>query len=132
MEEEQRTTEVQETNTQVDGANAQRQTVTRSTTQVSGRVMAVRVVWFIVGVINVLIAIRFVLLLLGANHAAGFVDLIYGITDVLVAPFTGIFGQPTYGSSVFEISSLLAIVIYSLIGYGITKLITLGRTTTEV
>lgn len=130
MEEEQRT-EVQETNTQVDGANAQRQTVTRTATQVSGRVMAVRVIWFIIGVINTLIAIRFVLLLLGANHAAGFVDFIYGITDVLVAPFTGIFGQPTYGKSVLEISSLLAIAVYSLIGYGITKLMSLGRASDE-
>jgi uncharacterized protein YggT (Ycf19 family) len=131
MEEEQRT-EVHETNTQVDGATARQQTVSRTTTKVSGVVMGQRIVWFIVGVINILLAIRFVLLLLGANHDAGFVDFIYSVTNFFVAPFTGIFGTPTYGVSVFDISSLLAIVIYSLIAYGITKLITLSRPREEV
>ncbi len=131
MDEEHRT-EVQETNTQVDDATAQRQTVSRTTTKVPGRVMAQRIIWFVLGVINILLLTRFVLLLLGANHAAGFVDFIYSVTDVLVSPFVGIFGTPTYGVSVFDVSSLLAIVVYSLIAYGITKLITLGRPREEV
>lgn len=130
MEEERRTTEVQETNTQVNGGTVERQTVS-TTTQVPGSVMAQRIVWFIVGLINILIAIRFVLLLLGANNDAGFVEFIYSITNILVAPFIGIFGAPTIGVSVFEISSLLAILIYSLIGWGITKLITLTRPRSE-
>lgn len=132
MEEERKTTEVQQTDTQVDGANVQRQTVSRTATQVSGVVMAQRIVWFIIGLINILIAIRFTLLLLGANNDAGFVEFIYTITNVLVAPFIGIFGAPTIGVSVFEISSLLAILIYSLIGWGIAKLITLSRPREEV
>lgn len=125
-------TEVQETNTQVNGADAQRQTVTRTTHQVSGTVYAIRVVWFVIGVINALIAIRFILLLLGANHDAGFVDFIYSITNILIAPFIGIFGTPTYGKSVFEIASLLAIIIYSLIGWGIAKLISLANPRDDV
>lgn len=128
--EEQRT-EVRETNT-VDGVAADRQTVARTTTEVSGAVVAARIVWFIVGVIDALIAIRFVLLLLGANHDAGFVDFIYSVTNVLIAPFIGIFGTPAYGQSVFDISSLLAIVIYTLIGWGIVKLISLTRPRAEV
>ena len=126
--EEQRT-EVRET-TAVDGTG--RQTVARTVDEVSGAVIAQRIVWFIVGVIDAIIAIRFVLLLLGANHDAGFVDFVYSISNPLVAPFTGIFGQPTYGVSVFEISSLLAIIIYTLIGWGIVKLIGLTRPRTDV
>jgi hypothetical protein len=129
--EEQRT-EVQETDTRVNDPVVQRQTVAHTTERVSSAVVAQRVVWFIVGVIDALIAIRFVLLLLGANHDAGFVDFIYSVTNVLVAPFTGIFGQPTYGVSVFEISSLLAILIYTLIGYGIARLLTLTRPRDEI
>lgn len=117
MENEQQTTEVQ--------------TTTRSA-QTPGVVVFQRIVWFIVGVINALIAIRFVLLLLGANRSAGFVDFIYGVTSVLVAPFTGIFGEPTYGKFMFDISSLLAIIIYSLIALGIVKLVTLSRPHQEV
>ena len=89
--------------------------------------MAQRVIWFVVGVINVLLAIRFTLLLLGANRTAGFVDFIYSITSVFVAPFVGIFGEPTYGRFMFDWSSLLAIVVYSLIAWGIVRLITLSR-----
>ena len=131
MAETQRTTEVQESTTQADGAQVQQRTVS-TTTRSPGVVMAQRVIWFIVGVVNVLIAIRFVLLLLGANHSAGFVDFIYGITDVLVAPFVGIFGAPTYGRFMFAWSSVIAVVVYSLIAWGIVKLITLPRPQDEI
>jgi hypothetical protein len=131
MPESEQITEVRETSAQPDGTQVQRQNISRST-QVSGVVTAQRIVWFIVGIINVLIAIRFALLLLGANQSAGFVDFIYGITSVLVAPFVGIFGQPSYGEFVFDWSSLLAIAVYSLIAWGIVKLLTLSRPREEI
>ena len=53
-----------------------------------------RVVWFVFGAIEVLIAIRFVLKLLGANVAAGFVQFVYGLSGVFMAPFSTIFGAP--------------------------------------
>ena len=131
MPETQQTTEVEKSTTQPDGT-AVRQSEVSTTTQMSGVVVAQRAVWFVVGVINTLLAIRFILLLLGANQGAGFVDFIYGITAALVLPFTGIFGEPTYGSFVFEWSSLLAIVVYSLIGWGVAKLLTLSRPHEEI
>ena len=72
------------------------------------------------------------LLLLGANRGADFTDFIYTMSAPFVAPFVGIFGEPTYGQSVFEVSSLLAIVIYALIGLGIAKLLTLARPQDEI
>ena len=131
MTEVEQTTEVHETTTQPNGVQVRRQNISRSV-ETSGVVVAQRFVWFIVGVINVLIAIRFILLLLGANQSAGFVDFIYGITGILVAPFVGIFGEPTYGRFMFEWSSVLAIVVYSLIAWGIVKLITLTRPHEEI
>jgi hypothetical protein len=88
---------------------------------------ATRFVWFVVGVMAALIAIRFVLLLAGANENAGFAQLIYGLTGWMVAPFAGLFGANlTYpgaaGTGVFETPSLVAIVVYVLVGWGITKL----------
>src|SRR3954451_16303704 len=53
-----------------------------------------RLVWLIVGVMAVLLVIRFVLLAAGANESAGFAQLIYGLTGWMVAPFAGLFGQP--------------------------------------
>ena len=124
MQETQRTTEVDRTTTEPDGAQVVQREVSRTT---PGAVIFKRFVWFVVGVINALIALRFIFLLLGANRDAGFVDFIYTVTSPLVAPFTGIFGEPMYGQLAFEWSSLLAIAIYSLIAWGIAKLATLTR-----
>lgn len=124
-------TEVRETTIQDGNTTVQRQTVA-SNSQVSSIVVAQRIVWFAIGLINIVIALRFIFLLLGANRGAGFTDFIYSASAPFVAPFVGIFGEPVYGESVFEVSSLLAIVIYTLIGWGITKLVTLARPQDEV
>ena len=124
-------TEVRETTSQVGDTSVARQSVSTKV-QTSGIVVAQRIVWFVAGLISIIIAIRFVLLLLGANQAAGFTDFIYGLSGAFVAPFVGIFVEPTYGASVFEVSSLLAIVVYLLIALGIAKLLTIGRPREEV
>ncbi len=80
----------------------------------------------IIGVIAILIAIRIVLKLLAANTASGFTQFIYNVTGPLVAPFQNIFGTPAAGNgAVFEISSVLAIAIYLLIGWLLIKLVQL-------
>lgn len=83
-----------------------------------------RVVWFVFAVIEILIAIRFVLALLGANAQAGFVRMIYGITNVFMAPFNSIFNTQEVSGATFEWSALVAIVVYALIAWGVTALIT--------
>ena len=96
---------------------------------VSGNVVAQRVVYFIGGLIVAIIGLRFLFLMLGANQGSGFVDFIYGLSAVFVAPFNGIFGEPTFGASYFETSSLVAIVIYVLVTLGVGKLLSLNRPT---
>ncbi len=84
---------------------------------------AVQVTWFIIALIATLIGLRFALKLLGASPSAEFVGFIYGVTSPLVAPFRGIFPDSAQGFYVFEPSSLVALVIYLLIGWGIVALI---------
>lgn len=86
-----------------------------------------RVVWFVVGLMAALIAIRFVLLAVGANENAGFAQLIYGLTGWMVAPFAALFGSNlTYpgaaGTGSLEVASLVAIVVYALVGLLVTKI----------
>ena len=97
-----------------------------------GVVIAQRVIWFVAGLFSVIIALRFKFLLLGANQGALFTDLVYGLSTPLISPFLGIFGAPTYGVAVFEVSSLLAIVIYLLIAWGLAKLVTLTHPHDEI
>jgi uncharacterized protein YggT (Ycf19 family) len=87
-----------------------------------------RVIWFVVALIDSLIAIRFFMKLLGASYSADFVRFMYGMTAPLVAPFRGIFQSSGSGSYVLEPESLIAIAIYLLIGWGVVSLIRIMAT----
>ena len=95
----------------------------------------IQTVWWIVGFVEVLIAIRFVLKLFGANPAP-FVRFMYDLTWPFVAPFHGIFNTAQEGKSILEPESLVAMAIYALIGWGIVSLIRLlsrpSSSTTDV
>ncbi len=84
-------------------------------------------IYFFFGIIDILLVSRFVLKLFGAGVSNGFVQFIYGATDILTAPFAGIFDNGvSYGiqtSSVFEPATLVAIIVYIAMAWGIVKLI---------
>ena len=82
------------------------------------------VVYFLLGVLEVILAMRFVFRLLGANDTNGFVSTLYSFSYTFSAPFAGIFGSdPGLGQGhVFEVSTLIAMIIYALIAWGIVAL----------
>lgn len=82
----------------------------------------VQAIYVVFGIIEALIAIRLVLRALGANPDAGFAQFIYGVTAPLVAPFVGLFGNPQAGSSVLELHSIMALVVYALVAWLLGKL----------
>lgn len=97
-------------------------------TRVGGNVLMARIIWFIAGVILVLLAFRFVLTLLGANPNNAFADFIYTTSHPFVAPFFGLFGYNLqYGVSRFEIYTLVAMAVYALIAWGLARLVTLNQ-----
>ena len=131
MDQEQQTTVVRDTDVRDGDTAVRRETVSHSAT-VDGRVVAARVVWYIAGFIIVFLALRVLLFLLGANQGTPFVDFVYAVGGFFAAPFSGIFPAPTYGRLFFDTASVVAIVVYALLAWGIAKLFTLNRTTTEV
>ena len=131
MEEDRQVTEVRTTDNQIDNTNVRRQVVARRA-DAPGVVVAQRVVYYIGGVIIAILALRFILQLLGANQGNGFVDFVYGLSSIFVAPFYGIFGEPTFGQSQFETSTLVAIIIYALLMVGIAKPIALASPRDEI
>ncbi|HJZ46690.1 MAG TPA: hypothetical protein VKE41_05975 [Roseiflexaceae bacterium] len=86
---------------------------------------AKQIIYFLFGVIEVLLAMRFILLALGASQASGFVRLVYGLSRPFVLPFQGIFGEPALDGAVLEWASLVGIVVYALVAYGLARLIEL-------
>lgn len=78
-----------------------------------------QIIWLIIGIIEVLIGLRVVLKLIGANAANDFASFIYNAAGVFLAPFFGLTGSPASGGSVLEIPSLIAMLVYALLGWGI-------------
>lgn len=91
-----------------------------------------QVVWYILGIIEVLLAFRFVLKLLGANPSAGFSDLIYSMTHVFVLPFMAVFKTSQVSGSIFEWTTLLAMFVYWALSVGIIKLFLMSRTVSTI
>ncbi len=87
-----------------------------------------RIIWFVIGVILILLFFRFLLALFGANPANGFADFIYSTSHPLVAPFFGLFNYNfRYGISSFEIYTLVAMLVYLVVGWLVSLLINIGR-----
>ena len=84
---------------------------------------AAAVVGFIIGAIDIVIAARFLGKLFGASAESAFVNLIYQVSGPMVAPFTGIFGDTGTKTNTFETASLVALVVYAVIGWGLVVLI---------
>ena len=81
-------------------------------------------IWLILGVIVIFLGFRFVLMLLAANPANTFASIIYGVSDVLVAPFATLLGTPTFeGGSIFDAASIVAMVVYVLAGWLVVQLL---------
>jgi len=84
-------------------------------------------IYFFFGVLEILLAFRLVLKLTGASVSSAFVGLIYGLTGIFILPFEGIFrrgyAQGVETTSVLEPSTLVAIIVYAVLAWGIVKLL---------
>ena len=88
----------------------------------------VQVVWYILGVIEFLLVLRFALKILGANPGAGFTSFIYNVTTPIAAPFLRVFNFTQVGNNVFEWTTLLAMLVYWFLAMAIVKLFFMSKT----
>ena len=83
--------------------------------------------YFLFGVLEVLLAFRLILKLTGANIGSAFVGFIYGVTGIFTLPFEGIFSKGfargVEVTAVFEPATLVAILVYAVLAWGVIKLI---------
>ena len=87
-----------------------------------------QIVWYIIGLLNILLAFRFVLKLLGANPSAGFSKFIYSVTSIFASPFLSVFKSSKVEGSIFEWTTILAALVYTLVGWGIVKIFFMSKT----
>lgn len=82
-----------------------------------------QIIWFVVGFFEVLLALRLVLKLTAANQASDFTQLIFGFTRPFVMPFLGMFPNAATDGFEFEPASVVAMIVYFLIGLGLARLV---------
>lgn len=88
-----------------------------------GAMMVRRILFYLLDVLEALLAFRFFLRLLGANPASPFVRSIYALSEPFVYPFHGIFPAVTAQGAVLEWAVLLAMIVYAVVAWGIARLI---------
>lgn len=90
-----------------------------------------QVIWYILGVIEVVLAFRMVLKFLGASTFSGFTSFIYAVSGPFSRPFAGILGTSVSSNLIFEWSTLIAMAVYAVIAYGIVMLFQLIKPTDQ-
>jgi uncharacterized protein YggT (Ycf19 family) len=80
-------------------------------------------VWLLFGALETLLGIRVILMLIGANPGTPFTALVYQLSELFLWPFRNIVANPAFGNSVLEITTLIAMIVYPLIGWAIVRLI---------
>jgi len=87
---------------------------------------AVQLVYFGVSVISALLLLRFTLLALGVNQTNAFAKFLLALSYPFAAPFLTLFGSnPEVGNSILQFPLLVAVVVYALFGWFLTKLLRL-------
>ncbi|MBA2279282.1 YggT family protein [Candidatus Saccharibacteria bacterium] len=87
-----------------------------------------QVIQLVIGLFSSLLLLRFLLALFGANASNTLVNFVYGVTAPLVSPFRGLFNlSPTAGVSRFEVETLVATIVYILVGVGIIRMLDVFR-----
>lgn len=76
-----------------------------------------KIIYYTTSVIEFFLGLRFILKLLAANAGVPFVQWIYSVGGALLTPFQGIFPATAQGGSIFESSTLFALLIYGFVGY---------------
>ncbi len=82
-----------------------------------------RVLWTAAGIVEIFLGFRFILKLLAANPNSGFAVVIYDVGGRLASPFQTLFPTPTFGSSSFELNTLIAMAVYALIVWLLVRII---------
>ncbi|KKS95102.1 MAG: hypothetical protein UV71_C0012G0023 [Microgenomates group bacterium GW2011_GWC1_43_13] len=103
------------------------ETVAPAKAEVSSNQTVERLVYFLFGILEVLLIFRLIFKLAGASQGSTFVSLIYTLTGIFIIPFRGIFRQATATgvetTAILEPATLVAVIVYAVLAWGIVALI---------
>jgi hypothetical protein len=101
----------------------------RTTMTAGGPEVGRRITVLVFGLIQLLIGLRFLLLLLDAREGNGLVSGILNLSQLFVAPFEGILRSDALhaGGSTFDIAAVLAIVGWTVLEFVVIKALAVFR-----
>jgi len=82
-----------------------------------------QLIWLLLGILEASLGLRVFLKLIGANPGNPFADFLYKLTEIFVLPFSGLTSTPAVGNMVFEVSTIIAMIVYGLIGWAAESLV---------
>lgn len=84
----------------------------------------VNIVYYLFGILELLLAVRLILHLVGANTGNNFATFIDGLSAPFVAPFSNLLQNPSLGgASVLEVTTLIAMLVWSIVAWLVGRLI---------
>lgn len=83
----------------------------------------VQFVWLLFGILEAAIGLRIFLKLIAANPSNLFAQLVYSFTDLFLWPFAGLTISPSAGGFTLEIPSVIAMIVYAVMGWVLASLI---------
>lgn len=82
-----------------------------------------QVIWLLFGGLEALIGMRVILMLIGANPANWFTALVYQLSQLFLWPFQNLITNPSFQNLTLEITSIIAMLVYAIIGWMCVRLI---------
>ncbi|PZR82330.1 MAG: hypothetical protein DLM65_04050 [Candidatus Aeolococcus gillhamiae] len=88
---------------------------------------AIQLIWLIAAVVDIILALNFIFRAANANNT-GFAHYIRRLGGWLAAPFNGIFNNTATNGTVLRWSDVLAIAVYTVAAWIVTKLVRISAT----
>jgi hypothetical protein len=89
-----------------------------------------QVLWYVLGIVEILLLFRFLLRMFEANPSSPFVAFVYAISIPILLPFWGIFGNTQALGSVIEWSTIFAMFVYFVVVVLVVKFFRLVKPVT--
>ena len=82
-----------------------------------------QLIWLLFGGLEALLGIRVILMLIGANPGNWFTAFVYQLSELFLWPFQNLIANPTFQNMTLEVTSIIAMIVYALLGWIIVRLI---------
>lgn len=87
----------------------------------------INISYFLFGALELLLIMRFVLYVVGANMTNGFADFINKLSQPFVVLFANLFQNPSLGgASVLELTTLIAMLVWAIVAWLVGRILWLS------